>query len=74
MKKTYVQVDSVRSKRGWLIPTRICMPDGECWDVENVLYASVSYDGEYEGIRYIVTINKGQEYLYRTGQTWYVMT
>ena len=72
--KKVVQVESVRSGNGWVRPVKVTLENGESWDVEYVLFASVSYDGEYEGIRYTVVINKGQEYLYRVGDTWYVMT
>ena len=72
--KKVVQVESIRSWKGWPIPVKVTLDSGESWDVENMLFASVSYDGEYEGIRYTVVINKGQEYLYRVGDTWYVMT
>ena len=71
--KKVVQVESVRRKNGWVLPVKVTL-ENVSFDVENMLFASVSYDGEYEGIRYTVVINKGQEYLYRVGDTWYVMT
>ena len=73
MKKIYVQVDSKRLESGEIIPLTISWEDGRFWNIDRVLHACVSPDGEFEGIRYTILIGSAEKYIYRAGHAWYVM-
>ena len=74
MRRTYVQVICSHLENGAVIPMEIHWNDGRKWKIKRVIHSCGSPDGEYEGIRYTVLINRSTRYLYQLGDMWYVET
>lgn len=73
MNKTYVDVECITLKGGFVRPTAIHWKDGRCWKIRQVLHMSTCADDEFEGIRYTILIDSAEKFLYRDGSKWYVV-
>ena len=74
MARVFVQVICNHLDNGAVIPMEIHWNDGRKWTIRRVIHTSVSPDGEYEGIRYAILINRSTRFLYQLGDRWYVET
>ena len=71
MKKEQVTVETEKGVNG-THPVSVILPNGRYYRIDKVMHYAVSPD-EYEGVRYAVLIGKRERFLYRTGDSWYVL-
>jgi len=71
MKITEVKVETVKID-GQIMPKAFTWKDGTRYEVTKVLFYSRSDDGEYEGIRYTVSFNGAERFLYLINDRWFV--
>ena len=73
MKKTEVKVETI-VEDGDIVPIVLIWPDGRRFIIQRVIYSSASPVNEYEGIRYSVSINGQERYIYLVNDRWYVQS
>ena len=71
MKKKEVKVESIKD-RSRLIPKALIGSNGIRHEITKVLFCAHSADGEFEGLRYAVSFNGADTYLYLINSRWYV--
>ena len=71
MKKKEVKVESIKD-RSRLIPKVLIGSNGTRHEITKVLFCAHSTENEYEGIRYAVSFNGAETYLYLINSRWYV--
>ena len=71
MKKKEVKVESIRDKSR-LIPQALIGSNGTRHEITKVLFCAHSTENEFEGIRYAVSFNGAETYLYLIDSRWYV--
>ncbi|MBR2556529.1 MAG: hypothetical protein IKE94_16905 [Aeriscardovia sp.] len=71
MKRKEVKVESTTVKNR-LIPKVLIGKNGIRHEITNILFCAHSDDGEYEGLRYAVSFNGAETYLYLIDNRWYV--
>ncbi len=73
MKKTEVKVETL-IEDGEIVPKVLIWPDGRRFAIQRVIYSSASPVHEYDGIRYSVSFNGKERYIYLVNNRWYVYT
>lgn len=73
MKKTEVKVETI-NEDGEIVPKVLIWPDGRRFAIQRVIYSSASPVHEYDGIRYSVSFNGKERYIYLVNDRWYVYT
>jgi hypothetical protein len=73
MKKTEVKVETI-IEDGEIVPKVLIWPDGRRFAIQRVIYSSASPVHEYDGIRYSVSFNGKERYIYLVNNRWYVYT
>ena len=73
MKKTEVKVETT-IEDGEIVPKVLIWPDGRRFAIQRVIYSSASPVHEYDGIRYSVSFNGKERYIYLVNDRWYVYT
>ena len=71
MKKKEVKVESIKD-RSRLIPKALIGSNGTRYEITKVLFCAHSTEDEFEGIRYAVSFNGAETYLYLINSRWYV--
>ena len=71
MKKKEVKVESFKD-RSRLIPKALIGSNGTRHEITKVLFCAHSTEDEFEGIRYAVSFNGAETYLYLINSRWYV--
>ncbi len=71
MKKKEVKVESIKD-RNRLIPQVLIGSNGTRHEITKVLFCAHSTKDEFEGIRYAVSFNGAETYLYLIDSRWYV--
>ena len=71
MKKKEVKVESTTVKSR-LIPKTLISRNGTRHEITKVLFCARSENGEFEGLRYAVSFNGAETYLYLIDRRWYV--
>ena len=73
MKELEVKVETI-VEDGDIVPKVLIWPDGRRFIIQRVIYSSASPVNEYEGIRYSVSINGQERYIYLVNERWYVQS
>lgn len=71
MKRKEVKVESITDK-SCLIPKALIGKNGTRHEITKVLFCAHSKNGEFEGLRYSVSFNGAETYLYLIDSRWYV--
>ena len=71
MKKKEVKVESIKDKNR-LIPKVLIGGNGTRHEITKVLFCAHSTENEFEGIRYAVSFNGAETYLYLIDSRWFV--
>ena len=71
MKRKEVKVESITVK-SQLIPKTLIGKNGTRHEITKVLFCAHSADDEFEGLRYAVSFNGAETYLYLIDSRWYV--
>ncbi len=71
MKKIEVKVETI-IEDSEIVPKVLIWPDGRRFAIQRVIYSSASPVHEYDGIRYSVSFNGRERYLYLVNDRWYV--
>ena len=73
MKKKEVKVETI-IEDGEIVPRVLIWPDGRRFNIQRVIYSSASPINEYDGIRYTVSFNGQERYIYLVNNRWYVQS
>ena len=73
MKKTEVKVETI-IEDGEIVPKVLIWPDGRRFNIQRVIYSSASPVNEYDGIRYAVSFNGQERYIYLVNNRWYAQS
>jgi hypothetical protein len=71
MKTKEVKVEST-SVKSQIIPKALIGKNGTRHEITKVLFCVRSENGEFEGLRYAVSFNGAETYLYLIDRRWYV--
>ena len=71
MKTKEVKVES-KTVKSQLIPQALIGKNGIRHEITKVLFCARSENGEFEGLRYAVSFNGAETYLYLIERRWYV--
>ncbi len=71
MKKKEVKVESTTVKNQ-IIPKVLIGKNGTRHEITKVLFCAHSTENEFEGLRYAVSFNGAETYLYLIDSRWYI--